>query len=479
MKLNELSAWDLRERIRSRETSSREAAEAVLARIEEIDGEVNAFITVTADDALRQADEVDRRIASGEDVGPLSGVPIAIKDIMCTRGIRTTCGSRILEPFVPPYDATAVERLRAADAVFVGKTNMDEFAMGSSTENSHFGLTRNPQDPERVPGGSSGGSASAVAAGETILALGSDTGGSIRQPAAFCGIVGLKPTYGRVSRFGLVAYASSLDQIGPMARDVRDTSLVLGVIAGPDRQDSTCADLPVPDYLSELKSDVKGMRIGLPSEYFGDGLDPEVKDAVLRAAGALEDAGGELSEISLPHTEYAIAAYYIIATAEASANLARYDGVKYGFRAEDGGDLLDMYAATRSQGFGEEVKRRIMLGTYALSAGYYDAYYLKAQRVRTLIKRDFERAFEACDLLVTPVAPTPAFRIGEKIEDPLQLYLSDIYTVSANLSGIPGLSIPCGSSSGGLPIGVQILGPPFEEGRVLRAGYVIERVLES
>ena len=479
MRLNTLSAWDLRERIRSREISSREVSETVLARIEEIDGEINAFITVTADKALRQADEVDRRIASGEEVGPLSGVPIAIKDIICTRGIRTTCGSRILEPFVPPYDATSVERLRAADAIFVGKTNMDEFGMGSSTENSHFGPARNPRDPDRVPGGSSGGSASAVAAEETVLALGSDTGGSIRQPAAFCGIVGLKPTYGRVSRFGLVAYASSLDQIGPLAGDVRDTALLLGVIAGPDRQDSTSAAVPVPDYLSELESGVEGMRIGLPKEYFGEGLDPEVKDAVLRAAGALEDAGGKLHEVSLPHTEYAIAAYYIIATAEASANLARYDGVKYGFRAEDGDDLLDMYARTRSEGFGEEVKRRIMLGTYALSAGYYDAYYLKAQRVRTLIKRDFERAFETCDLLITPVAPTPAFRIGEKIEDPLQLYLSDIYTVSANLAGVPGLSVPGRLSSGGLPIGVQILGPPFEEGRVLRAGYAVEQAAQS
>ena len=479
MRLNELSAWDLRERIRNHEVTSRAAAEAVLSRIEEIDGEINAFITVTAEEALRQADEVDHRIESGEEVGPLSGVPIAIKDLICTRGIRTTCGSGILEPFVPPYDATVVERLRSADAIFVGKTNMDEFAMGSSTENSHFSPTRNPRDLERVPGGSSGGSASAVAAEETILALGSDTGGSIRQPASFCGIVGLKPTYGRVSRFGLVAYASSLDQIGPMTKDVRDAALLLGIIAGPDRRDSTCADVPVPDdYPATLDRGVEGMRIGLPREYFEGGLDEEVKEAVLCAADELENAGAERIDISLPHTEYAIAAYYIIATAEASANLARYDGVKYGFRAEGASDLLDMYAKTRSQGFGEEVKRRIMLGTYALSAGYYDAYYLKAQRVRTLIKRDFERAFEICDLLLTPVAPTPAFRIGEKIEDPLQLYLSDIYTVSANLAGIPGLSVPCGASSDGLPIGVQILGGPFDEERVLRAGYVIERSLK-
>jgi len=438
---------------------------------------VHAYISLDEEGALRKAEEVDARVARGEEVGVLAGVPVAVKDNICIKGMRTTCASKILENFVSPYDATVVEKLKAADAVFLGKTNLDEFAMGSSTENSYFGPTRNPHDPERVPGGSSGGSAAALAAGEAVLALGSDTGGSIRQPASFCGVVGLKPTYGRVSRYGLVAFASSLDQIGPMAKNVKDTALLLNVISGYDPRDSTSAPVEVPDFTKALDEGIEGIRIGLPREYFAEGLEDEVREKVLEAVDILEGEGAEVVEVSLPHTKYAIATYYIVAPAEASSNLARYDGVKYGFRAE-GRDLYEMYCNTRSQGFGEEVKRRIMLGTYTLSAGYYEAYYLKALKVRTLIKQDFEEAFETCDLLATPTSPTVAFRLGEKVADPLTMYLSDVYTVSVNLAGLPGISVPCGSSDG-LPVGLQLIGRPFDEETLLRVAHVVERSLKG
>ena len=438
---------------------------------------MHAYISLDEEGALRKAEEVDARVARGEEVGVLAGVPVAVKDNICIKGMRTTCASKILENFVSPYDATVVEKLKAADAVFLGKTNLDEFAMGSSTENSYFGPTRNPHDPERVPGGSSGGSAAALAAGEAVLALGSDTGGSIRQPASFCGVVGLKPTYGRVSRYGLVAFASSLDQIGPMARNVRDTALLLNVISGYDPRDSTSAPVEVPDFTKALDEGIEGIRIGLPREYFAEGLEDEVREKVLEAVDILKGEGAEVVEVSLPHTKYAIATYYIVAPAEASSNLARYDGVKYGFRAE-GRDLYEMYCNTRSQGFGEEVKRRIMLGTYTLSAGYYEAYYLKALKVRTLIKQDFEEAFETCDLLATPTSPTVAFRLGEKVADPLTMYLSDVYTVSVNLAGLPGISVPCGSSDG-LPVGLQLIGRPFDEETLLRVAHVVERSLKG
>ncbi len=476
-RLNERSAHELMGGIKAGEITARQVTEAVFERIQEHDSNINAYITLNEPGALQKADEIDRKIAAGKPLGSLAGIPVALKDLLCTRGLRTTCASRILDTFIPPYDATAVARLRQSDAILIGKLNMDEFAMGSSNENSAYGPARNPHDPERVTGGSSGGSAAAVAAGETVLALGSDTGGSIRLPASFCGVVGLKPTYGRVSRYGLVAYASSLDQIGPLARNVRDAALLLHVIAGHDPNDSTSADLPVPDYAASLETGVEGLTVGIPGEYFAEGLDPEVREAVMQGVGLLENAGARIREVSLPvagHPAYTIASYYIIATGEASSNLARYDGVKYGLRVE-ADDLIDMYCKTRSRGFGAEVKRRIMLGTYVLSAGYYDAYYLKAQRVRTLIKADFDRAFETCDLLAAPVSPTPAFKIGEKIGDPLQMYLSDIYTVSVNLAGIPGISLPCGASSDGLPIGLQLLGRAFEEQTLLRAGYVVEQ----
>ena len=477
MDLRGATARSLREEIAAGRMTSVEVTEAMLRAIEERDGEINAYISLMAAGALEKAREVDERTRHGDALGPLAGIPVAVKDIICAKGARTTCGSRMLESFTAPYDATVIEKLKAADAVLVGKTNMDEFGMGSSTETSYFGPTRNPHDPSRVPGGSSGGSAAALAADEAILALGSDTGGSIRQPASFCGVVGMKPTYGRVSRFGLVAYASSLDQIGPMAKNVRDCALLMGVLAGHDPRDSTSVDVKVPDFPAALDEGIDGMRIGLPKEYYAEGLDDEVKSAVLGAVESLKASGAEVSEVSLPHTEVAIATYYILAMAEASANLARYDGVKYGFRAEGAEDLFDMYCRTRSEGFGDEVKRRIMLGTYTLSAGYYDAYYLKAQKVRTLIVRDFERALERCDVLITPTAPTVAFKLGEKLDDPLQMYLSDIYTISANLAGLPALSVPCGVSSEHLPIGLQILGRPFEEETVLKAGYAVERSL--
>ena len=479
--LVERPAHQLQADIQAGRTTARELTQAVLDRIHLVDPEINAYITVDDEGALAQADAVDRKVSAGHPLGDLAGIPVALKDLLCTHDLPTTCGSRILHGFVPPYDATSVARLREADAVIVGKLNMDEFAMGSSNENSSYGPVHNPHDKARVPGGSSGGSAAAVAAYETVLALGSDTGGSVRQPASFCGVVGLKPTYGRVSRYGLVAYASSLDQIGPLARDVRDTARIFRVIAGHDPNDSTSADVAVPDYEEQLEAGVQGLVVGLPKEYFQEGLEPEVQAAVMNGVGLLEKAGARVQEVSLPvagHADYAIAAYYLVATAEASSNLARYDGVRYGLRGESA-DLAEMYAETRSAGFGEEVKRRIMLGTYALSSGYYDAYYLKAQRVRTLIKQDFNRALKACDVLAAPVSPTPAFRIGEKIDNLLQMYLSDIYTVSVNLAGIPGISVPCGSTESGLPIGLQLLGRAFDEETLLRAAYAVERGMSA
>jgi len=477
--LNERPAHELIDALKSGEVSARELTDSVLAAIERQQEQINAYITIDADGAREQADAVDRRIAAGESLGPLAGIPVGLKDLICTEGIKTTCASHILNNFIPPYDATVTQRLKAAGAVIVGKLNMDEFAMGSSNENTIAGPVRNPHDSERVAGGSSGGSAAAVASGQATLTLGSDTGGSIRQPASFCGVVGLKPTYGRVSRYGLVAYASSLDQIGPLGRNVRDTSLIFDVIAGHDAHDSTSADVPSPTSAAQLEQGVEGITVGIPNEFFSEGLDSEVETAVRKGIAHLESRGAKIVDVSLPvagHPEYAIAAYYIIATAEASSNLSRYDGVKYGHRA-DTDDLIELYEQTRSEGFGDEVKRRIMLGTYALSAGYYDAYYLKAQRVRTLIKADFERTFKSCDILATPVAPTTAFKIGEKVEDPLQMYLSDIYTVSVNLAGIPSISVPCGKSEAGLPIGLQLLAPPFEEDRLFRSARVVEQEL--
>jgi aspartyl-tRNA(Asn)/glutamyl-tRNA(Gln) amidotransferase subunit A len=449
------------------------AAESYLARIAALDQRVGAYLTVVRDDALAAAGESDRRWRAGTPLGPLDGAPLALKDVLCTRGVRTTCGSKILEKFVPPYDATVVERLRAAGAVVLGKTNLDEFAMGSSTEHSAFHPTRNPWDLTRVPGGSSGGSSAAVAAGLAAGAFGTDTGGSIRQPAAFCGVVGMKPTYGRVSRYGLIALASSLDQIGPFAQDVEDTALLLGAIAGHDRRDSTSIAAPVPDYMAELPKGVEGLTLGLPDEYFIDGMDPEIERAVREAIEVLRGLGARIERVSLPTTRHALAAYYIILPAEASSNLARYDGVKYGLRVA-GRDLIDMESRTRAAGFGAEVKRRIMLGTYALSAGYYDAYYGKAQSVRTLVRREFAAAFAKVDLIVAPTTPNVAFRHGEK-EDPLSMYLNDVFTIPGNLSGIPGVSVPCGFSGAGLPIGLQILGRPLDEARVLRAAYAYEK----
>ncbi|HXG42775.1 MAG TPA: Asp-tRNA(Asn)/Glu-tRNA(Gln) amidotransferase subunit GatA [Dehalococcoidia bacterium] len=461
-----------------REVSSRELTRAVLDRIGAVDGRLNAFITVTAELALEQAQEADARLDRGEGITPLTGVPAAIKDVICTRGVRTTCGSRMLEGFVPPYDATVIERLKAAGLVMVGKTNMDEFAMGSSGENSYFGPTRNPWDEERVPGGSSSGSAAAVAADACLYALGSDTGGSIRQPAALCGIVGLKPTYGRVSRYGLVAFASSLDQIGPMTKDVTDAALVLQAIAGHDPRDSTSAPVEVPDYTAALVPDLRGLRLGVPMEYMGEGVEEGVRQAVEGAIATLQDLGAEVDwEVSLPSTRYALACYYIIAPSEASANLARYDGVKYGYSYTEGASMWENMERTRQFGFGAEVKRRIMLGTYALSAGYYDAYYLKAQKVRTLIRREFEAAFQRCHALVTPVSPTPAFRLGEKVADPLQMYLSDVFTIPVNIAGLPSISVPCGFSQG-LPVGLQVIGRPFDEPTVLRVAYAYEQASE-
>jgi aspartyl-tRNA(Asn)/glutamyl-tRNA(Gln) amidotransferase subunit A len=475
--LNTLTISELAGKLRSGETTSRLATEACLHQIERVEPLIHAFISYNAADALAQADAADQAIAAGADFArcPLLGVPIALKDVIAAQGQPLNCGSKILGNFVSPYDATVVERLKGSGAVVFGRLNMDEFAMGSSTENSAFGVTRNPWDLERTPGGSSGGSGAAVAADECIAALGSDTGGSIRQPAAFCGCVGLKPTYGRVSRYGLVAYASSLDQIGCFTKTVADAALLLGVIGGHDGRDSTSVPQPVPDYQGELGAGVKGLRLGLPKEYMIGGMDPEVRHAVDTAVKQLEDLGAEIVELSLPHTDYAIATYYIIATAEASANLARFDGIRYGARV-DGADPIQLYSRTRGAGFGAEVKRRIILGTYVLSSGYYDAYYLRAQKVRTLIRQDFLNAFEKVDAIITPTSPTAAFRIGEKSGDPLQMYLMDIFTISANLSGICGVSVPCGfTAKPKLPIGLQILGKPFGEETILRVAHTYER----
>jgi len=479
MSLRKLTLFELQEKFTKGEISAAEIAKAYSQRLALVEPKVRAYITPTKKEALlAQAEAIDRKLRGWRKTLPLMAMPIAVKDNICTEGVKTTCGSRMLENFVPPFDATVVTRLRSQECFLIGKTNLDEFAMGSSTENSAFGPTRNPWNPACIPGGSSGGSAAAVAADLCVAALGSDTGGSIRQPAACCGVVGLKPTYGRVSRYGLVAFASSLDQIGPITKDVRDAAVLLKVIAGHDPLDSTSADVTVPDYMKALKENMRGMKVGVPVEFFAEGLDPEVELAVRTAIIQMQALKAEVKAISLPTTGYAIATYYLIATAEASSNLARYDGVRYGFRAAKEKGLLEMYMKTRQEGFGAEVKRRIMLGTYALSAGYYDAYYGKAQSVRTLIKRDFDEAFKEVDVIVTPTMPTPPFKLGEKIQDPLQMYLSDIFTISVNLAGVPAIVVPCGLSSGKLPIGLQIIGRPFEEDKTIRAAYAYEQATE-
>jgi aspartyl-tRNA(Asn)/glutamyl-tRNA(Gln) amidotransferase subunit A len=474
------TAHEIRDDVAAGRVSAADVCRDAIARSEAINPSLNAFTLIDADRALQRAAAVDRARAAGEPLGPLAGVPVALKDNLCVRGMRTTAASKILAGYRPPYDATVVERLERAGAVIVGKTNCDEFAMGSSTENSAYGPTRNPWDRERTPGGSSGGSAVAVAAGCAPLALGSDTGGSIRQPAAFCGVVGLKPTYGRVSRYGLLAFASSLDQIGPFSRTVADAALTLGAIAGADPSDSTSSPRPVPDYAASLTGDVRGLRIGVPRAFVTEGVDERVRQAFSIALDTLAARGATVVDIDLPHARYAIPVYYLVCTAEASSNLARYDGVKYGFRAavdKDGG-LRQMYSRTRDEGFGPEVKRRIMLGTYVLSAGYYDAFYLKAQQVRTLLRRDYDAAFARVDVVAMPTTPAPPFRLGEKTDDPLQMYLGDVFTVSANLAGLPGISLPCGfasSSAGDLPLGFQLIGRPFDEETLLRAGDAYER----
>ncbi|OIO03674.1 Asp-tRNA(Asn)/Glu-tRNA(Gln) amidotransferase GatCAB subunit A [Candidatus Desantisbacteria bacterium CG_4_10_14_0_8_um_filter_48_22] len=471
MELNELTCHELHEKLVKKEISPLDIVKAVEKQISASEKDIHAYITVF-DDMEQQAALLDVRRSTSDD--PLYGIPIAIKDNMCMKGRKTTAGSKILHNFIPPYNAFVIEKLKNAGAIFTGKANMDEFAFGSSTESSHFGPTKNPRKKGYVPGGSSGGSAAAVASCEAIVSLGSDTGGSIRQPASLCGVVGMKPTYGRVSRYGLIAFGSSLDQIGPFSRDVTDCAILLNAISGYDPKDSTSVDKPVPDHKKALSGSVKGMKLGIPKEYFIEGIDVEVRQAVEKAIKALEKLGARRVDISLPHTEYAVATYYIVATAEASSNLERYDGVKYGHRKE-GENLIDMYKKTRADGFGKEAKRRIMLGTYVLSAGYYDAYYLKANKVRTLIRQDFEKAFGKADVILTPTSPTPAFRIGEKTSDPLQMYLSDIFTISANLAGIPGISVPCGTTKDGLPVGLQILGKYFAEEDILRAAFAYEQ----
>ena len=471
------STWTIaavRDALKSKEISARELTRDFFARIENRNRQLNAYLALSLERAYAQADRVDAMIAKGEALPPLAGVPIAIKDVISTRGVTTTCGSKILETYVPPYEATAVERLERAGAVILGKTNCDEFAMGSSNENSAYGPVRNPVSLEHVPGGSSGGSAAAVAAGLAVAALGTDTGGSIRQPGACCGVPGMMPTYGRVSRYGLIAFASSLDRIGPLTQNVTDAATVMSVIAGHDPSDSTSAAVPVPNYAADLEKPVQGLRIGVPEDYFGEGLDPEVREKVLAGIALLEKMGCRRMPLKMPHTDYAIATYYIVATAEASSNLARYDGVRYGLRIH-GATVGEMYRNTRERGFGPEVKRRIMLGTYVLSAGYYDAYYLRAQKVRSLIARDFADAFQKVDAIITPTAPTPAFRLGEKTADPLQMYLADIYTVTGSLAGVPGISVPCGKTKCGLPIGMQVFAPHFGESRVLQIARAFEK----
>src|SRR5256714_13601457 len=475
MELTSLTIDSARTAVQERKTTAVAMAEAHYARIQKEDGQIGAFLTLSRERALQQAERMDRMAAEGKTLPPLGGVPVGIKDVMSTRGVRTTAGSKILDKYVPPYDCTAVAKLEAAGAVILGKMNCDEFAMGSSNENSGFHPVRNPRDLSRVPGGSSGGSAAAVAAGMAVATLGSDTGGSIRQPASFCGVVGLMPTYGRVSRYGLIAFASSLDHIGPLTKTVKDAAVLLKTIAGRDSLDSTSAAVPVPDYVADLDQSVRGLKLGVAKEYFGEGLDDDVRQAVETAIDKMKDVGCEILPVSLPHTPYAIPAYYLIATAEASSNLARYDGVRYSHRARGVETLSEMYRRSRGEGFGAEVKRRIMLGTYALSAGYYDAYYLKAQRVRTLLTRDFEEAFKKVDAIVGPTCPTAAFKLGEKVDDPLAMYLADIYTVTANLAGIPGISIPVGSSKENLPIGMQVFGKHFAESTILRVANAYEK----
>ena len=476
MSIHKLSLCELQKKFTAGEVTATEIVRGYYLRIGQVEPKVKAYLTQTKDAALVKAGALDEKLKGWRKTKPMTGMPLAIKDNLCTEGVPTTCSSRMLQHFIPPYDATVIAKLQEQEYILLGKTNLDEFAMGSSTEHSAFGPSRNPWNLHCVPGGSSGGAAAAVAADECVAALGSDTGGSIRQPAAFCGVVGLKPTYGRVSRYGLVAFASSLDQIGPITKDVPDAALLLGAIAGHDPMDSTSADLPVPDYMKALKKkDVKKLKVGVPMEFFAEGLDPEVEQAVRAAIEELKSLGGQIKEIQLPRTDAAVAVYYVIATAEASSNLARYDGVKFGLRAKETKDLLDLYMKTRQEGFGPEVKRRIMLGTYALSAGYYDAYYGKAQAVRTLIRQDFHEAFKEVDLIATPVTPTPAFKLGEKSENPLQMYLSDIYTISVNLAGLPAISVPCGFSKGGLPIGLQLIGRAFEEETLLRAAHAYEQ----
>jgi aspartyl-tRNA(Asn)/glutamyl-tRNA(Gln) amidotransferase subunit A len=475
MELRFLTIDAARSAIQQRKTTAMALAEAYYSKIDSDDPAIGAYLTLCKERALTKAAEIDALAARGEALPALAGVPVAIKDVMVTRGVRSTAGSKILANYIPPYDCTAVARLETAGAVILGKVNCDEFAMGSSNENSAWHPVHNPRDLGRVPGGSSGGSAAAVAADMAVAALGSDTGGSIRQPASFCGVVGLMPTYGRVSRYGLIAFASSLDHVGPLTKTVKDAAIVLGVIAGHDPMDSTSADRPVPDYVAEVEKPVRGLKIGVAKEYFGEGLNPEVQSAIEAAIQKLAQLGCEVVPVSLPHTRYAIPTYYIIATAEASANLARFDGVRYGYRAKDAHTLSEMYRRTRDQGFGAEVKRRIMLGTYVLSAGYYDAYYLKAQKVRTLLARDFEEAFKQVDVIVTPTCPTAAFKLGEKTGNPLAMYLADIYTVTADLVGIPGISIPCGETKEKLPIGLQILGRHFDESTILRVAAAYER----
>jgi aspartyl-tRNA(Asn)/glutamyl-tRNA(Gln) amidotransferase subunit A len=476
--LYQLTIHEAHELLKQRKISSTELTKSVLKRLAEVEGKVHACVTIVEDSAVQEAKKVDEYIRTSQAITPLTGIPILIKDVICTRGIRTTCSSKMLENFVPPYDATVTEKLKAQNAVILGKTNMDEFAMGSSTEHSAFFPTHNPWDLSRVPGGSSGGSAAAVAADETVYALGSDTGGSVRQPAALCSVVGLKPTYGRVSRFGLVAFASSLDQIGPLTKDVTDCALVMNTVAGHDPKDSTSVSHPVPDYTQQLVPDIKGLRIGIPKEYFVEGMQDDVRAALQAAIGKLQEMGAEIDwEVSLPHTKYALAIYYILAPSEASANLARYDGVKYGFSERNAASVIEATERTRQFGFGTEVKRRIMLGTYALSAGYYDAYYVKAQKVRTLIKQEFDQAFEKYDALVTPTSPIVPFKLGEKLEDPMQMYLSDICTLPINIAGIPAISIPAGFADN-LPIGMQIMGKPFSEETLLRIAFAYEQATD-
>ena len=479
MDLDSLTIDSARTAVAERKTTATALAEAFYNKIQKDDPQIGAYLILSKNRAMETAGRIDRLVAQGADLPPLGGVPVGIKDVMVTRGVRSTAGSKILGNYIPPYDCTAVARMEAAGAIVLGKLNCDEFAMGSSNENSAFHPVRNPRDTSRVPGGSSGGSAAAVAAGMAVVALGSDTGGSIRQPASFCGVVGLMPTYGRVSRYGLIAFASSLDHIGPLARTVKDAAIVLRTIAGRDPMDSTSADVPVPNYVAELEKPIRGLKIGVAKEYFGEGLDSEVRNAVETAIEKLRSLGCEIVPVSLPHTEYAIPTYYIVATAEASSNLARFDGVRYGYRARNARALSDMYRRSRDEGFGAEVKRRIMLGTYALSAGYYDAYYLKAQKVRTLLTRDFDEAFKKVDAIVTPTSPTAAFKLGEKVNDPLAMYLADIYTVTADLAGIPGISIPCGETHEKLPIGLQILGRHFDEATILRVAHAYEQATAS